>query len=389
MPYSPSIARGILGKTRYSYNPTLNADKTKGMYIKASPFDGLAFFAFDAVNLQMTALETTSTLDFNDARWHNTSPNLTIGHAILGRSIIIRDITGATSDVTYAMDATFPSNGYIFQFSTSENHDVFAFTVKRSDGPEGVIYTNIGYGYIKTNGEQGYFALTTVDEVQINRTGNKIVIKDTARKVYIRDIPGSSIFTLNPGSEDFPGHSDVGANYIVGYSDMTGPGGAIYAWALADGARSSAWYAFPDYSQGVHVALGSGTETEVVLSTYKVNGDPTPGDPVINEVFRLTSAGVITHILSHLSAFNDFYWGAPRADWSRPQDTPNDFICLTSNFGGVGTYEVVIVRASNPEDPPDPGGGGGTPAESPAILTFAVLKQALLARLGNSTFWTD
>ena len=345
MAYAPPLARGLVGKTRYGDRRTLNYNRTKGLYIPiVGGFDAFGVFNFDRQNLILTTDAYTTSCDFADVVWHSTNPNLIILHAITGRAVIIRDITGAVADVTYTMGAAFPANGYIEHMSVSTDNATFAFTVRKSDAPNQ--YTVLGYGWMKTGGTEGYFAKTDVDEVQVNRTGTSILVKDTANKTFIRPVPTGSLITINPGAESYPGHSDVGTTHIVGYDTVTNK---IYAWALADGTKGAAWYDFAaDYTQGMHFSLGP-TDTEVVVSTYKTDGGVGTSGTLENEVFRITSAGVITHVINHLSKFGDGYWDLPRADWSYSTDADLDFIAFTSNFGVPGTTrEVCITRATPP-----------------------------------------
>lgn len=344
MSYDPPIERGLPGKTRYSYWRTLNCDRTRGIYIKqVGGFDALGFFVFDPVNLIYAASAITVTLDFNDLVWHHSHADKVIGHVALGRAVIIRDVTGVIADATYTMGAAFPANGYIEHMSVSADSATFAFTVRKSDAPDQ--YSVLGYGWMKTGGTEGYYAKTDVDEVQVDRLGTNIVVKDTATKVFIRPIPTGTLITINPGAESYPGHSDVGTTHIVGYDTVTNK---IYAWALADGTKGAAWYDFAaDYTQGIHFSLGS-VDTEVLVSTYKVDGSVGTEGTLENQIAKITSAGVVTPIVSHRSKDWDGYWSLPKADWCWHATQGLDFICYTSNFGVAtdAALEVVITRGS-------------------------------------------
>lgn len=346
---APKVRMSTYGKGAYSNVPALNANLTKIAYIKLiSGFDSVGIADFDPDNLTITANIYTTQLDFTTLRWHYSNPNLIVGSAPVGYiyddSIVIRDITGAVPDTIYTLGGAFPANSYIFQYSTNRDHTVFAFTVREDNG---TTYPKTGYGFIRSNGTQGYYAFSNLDEVEISRDGTYILIKDSLNKVYVRNIVANTIYTLNPGAEKYPGHSCNGTDYLIGYDTTTN---GIYRWKFSDGSVSSVIQSFgADYTQGFHFSMMPSSDSECIVSSYKSPANPTIAGAYDNAIWKLSLDGTKLEITRHLSTGFDGYWDFPRASVSEAYGQSRSFVLFTSNRGVADARAIEITPATGVE----------------------------------------
>ncbi|HEX8185796.1 MAG TPA: fibronectin type III domain-containing protein, partial [Blastocatellia bacterium] len=165
---------GAFNATNYSYWPSFNKDSTR-LYIIAG--GQATLYSFDPVNFRISNKRrlflnnppTGSVPNAEDSIWSGVEPDVILGHD--GLKIWAYNVASSTYSLVKDFSGELPA-GSIAQMSRSIDDNVFAFTLKNTSG--GIA----GYVAWRRNNNSIYRVSTTnVDEVQVDKTGQYLVVK--------------------------------------------------------------------------------------------------------------------------------------------------------------------------------------------------------------------
>ncbi|MGB7157934.1 MAG: hypothetical protein WBD40_07695 [Tepidisphaeraceae bacterium] len=327
-----SVAASTGEISLYSFNPTTMTPAYVGPLFASNPPGGGAPM-------------------WEDAKWSTnpSTPNKLFTHR--GARIYSYDV--ATHAYTLIKDfADTPgwnSGDYVFQFSVSEDENIFAFTRRSSTGAV------LGYQVWKrdTNTSPVFETEPGLDEVRIDKTGVYLTVKTGApNPVGIWNVTNSTYDELTYlGVDDAPGHSDQGAGTLVGMGgnnringrDLSTPHTWHNVWTPRPANEGGALW------QSGHISLTAADDGWAVVS----KGESFEGDitgPFLNEIFMVATdgSGRVIRMAHHRSNFfNPYdYWDWPMANSSRD----GRFIVFTSDWANTGQRDVFILRTPIPGD---------------------------------------
>ena len=338
--------------TAYSYWPTLNSDSTR---LHVNTASGPKRYLFDPATLELTydgSLYQGSAPPggfprWEDSIWSATDPDLIYGHQ--GTKLISYNL--ATNNYTVLKDFSdaFPPQSdanYIIQMSKSADDQRFAFSLN-SGSPN---WSRSGYAAWdrQTDTVLLHEESTFFDEVQIDKTGQYLVIKTGNSgagvvEVQIADLDGGTIEDLTDDSPDSsPGHSDNGRGTVVGADNWNN---RITFRELDDPHNPYTVISYgSDWSQASHISMLADDEDWVTVSKFVANSFPQSG-VFTNEIFMVSTDGSeeLRRFVHHRSVYNS-YWDSPRANIS----SDGRFVAFTSNWGDSGRRDVFIVRTFIP-----------------------------------------
>lgn len=342
---------GVYG-TYYSYAPTLNADNTLVLVPDDGGTTGSAYFLQFNPSGSVPALVSTthitipgsSAVRYDLGRWaRNTAAHLYATQAS-SLKLFRADFTTPTSptqsvvaDLTSAITAAIPSASFLWQFSLSDDDDVFAATVR--DGSN--VVAGWVVGKISTGTLLRYQATTDIDEVQISRDGLYLLWKasSSANDNYSVNVAtGDTVFRQGPTNPGV-GHSDTfGTDWVVGaQSNWTGK---IVKFRL------SAPNAVVDLSTANftnnlnHFGMGADNQNWVL---GEISHEALPRLAMDQEVVQLSIDGTQSYrrLFHHRSVAGDGYFYTPRANISRN----GRFVAFSSNMGvPSGRVDLYIAK---------------------------------------------
>jgi hypothetical protein len=283
-------------------------------------------------------------LSAEDAIWSATEPDILYGHT--GAKIWAYNVATQTSALVSDLTGRLPAGHYLTQMSMSRDNDVFAFTRKTAT------YQMAGYlVYRRSTNAIIYQAnVTSLDEVQLDKSGRYLVIKTGEQgagkiEVRVKDLETGSLTDLRDDAPDYaPGHSDNGTGTVVGADSwrayltirpLSAPRNLATAYDL------SAEQEYGSY----HVSMLADNESWALLSF----DGRTANGVFQNELVQISTDGTqrVRRLLHHHSVYRDYY-DSSRANISRD----GRFVAFTSNWGVRGGRRDLFVARIEPPPPP-------------------------------------
>lgn len=323
----------------YSYWPTFNRDSTRFfLACDGNPrlyrFDPASFRIVSKGPLFGQALPGGGYMNFEDAQWSGSNPNVLYGYR--GLKLWAYDV----SATTYSLIKDFAgavAPGYLGHMSRSLDDNLFAFSKK-----------DPGYsvtGYVVWQRDQNRILrnvnLGNLDEVQVDKSGRYLAVKaEFGGGVDFQavDLSSGSVETLKDAAPDYsPGHSDNGWQIVVGHDNWNNQ---YTVRRLATPHAFQTVIGFEnDWSQANHVSMLADNEAWCLLSNFTAGSGPV--GPFRQEIFQASLDGTqkVRRLAHHHSAFRD-YWDQPRADISRD----GRFVVFTSNWGSATRRDVFIIK---------------------------------------------
>lgn len=332
----------------YSYWPSFNLNSTL-LYVSSvggNPtlydFDTIAFSISNKRALFQSNPPSDGMPNAEDAIWSGTQENVMLCHT--GQKLYRYDVVLNQYTLIHDFSIDYPTI-YLAQMSRSIDDDVFAFTFK-----ENINYTNLGFiDYRASNNLSDTGTLSTLDEVQVDKSGNYLVIKTgnsgpSVIEVEILNLQTSAMEYLSDNGPDFsPGHSDNGTGSVIGADNWMN---RYLFRALATPHQFITIIDHNnDWSLGDHASMLADDESWILFSTFVANTLPSSGI-FVDELYQVSTDGnqsvrrlVHTHsdVLNQNS--NDQYWSMPRANISRN----GKFAVFTSNWGSTTRRDVFVL----------------------------------------------
>ncbi len=329
--------------TDYSYWPTFNQTNT---HLLVSFADGSArVYDFDPVNFRLGAKADLPTppitnagwlpTSYEDAIWSGTTPDTLYVHR--GVAVFAYDVARHTYSSVFDLSDRFPAGSYIFQMSRSLNDDVFAFTLRDAN------YQVAGYVAYRrsTNSLLINQRVTSIDEVQVDKSGRYLVVKTGAQgrgaiEVRIFDLQSGAVTDLTDDAPDYaPGHSDNGNGMVVGYDNWLNR--ITFRSLSTPHALNTVLDLGNQWGNDFHVSMLGDDEAWALVSFF---GTAAPGLLQRELVLVATDgSGQVRRLAHHYSVFRD-YADTPRANLSRD----GRFAAFTSNWGGSARRDLFILR---------------------------------------------
>ncbi len=332
----------------YSYWPSFNKNSTL-LYIFSvggSPtlydFDTLGFSISNKRAMFPSNPPGDGAPNAEDAIWSGTSNNKMLCHT--SQKLYSYDVVNGTYTLLHNFGNDY-SNLYLQQMSRSINDSVFAFTFK-----ENVNYTNVGYITYRVATNAVDTGSLSLDEVQVDKTGNYLVIKTGNSgagviEVEIKNLLNGNIEYLTDNGPDYsPGHSDNGMGFVIGADNWNN------AYTFRSLANPHVFYDVlnyqNDWSMGDHVSMLANDESWILVSTFIANTLPTAGI-FRDELFQVATDGskaVRRLCHTHSDYLNqsggNAYWSSPRANISRN----GKYAVFTSNWGSTTRRDVFVLQ---------------------------------------------
>ncbi len=333
----------------YSYWPSFNKNSTL-LYISnvsGTPtlydFDTLAFSVLNKRALFQSNPLGDGAPNAEDAIWSGTQLNEMLCHT--SQKLYSYNVSTNAYTLIHDFSVAYP-NIYLQQMSRSINDSVFGFTYK-----ENINYTNIGYiDYRASNNHIDTANMPTLDEVQVDKTGNYLVIKTGNSgagviEVEIRNLISGNIDYLTDNGPDFsPGHSDNGMSCVVGADNWNN------AFTYRTLANPHTFYSVIDYnndwSLGTHASMLANDESWMLISSFIANTLPTNGI-FVDEIYQVATDGsksVRRLCHTHSDYLNQTggngYWSMPKANISRD----GKYAVFTSNWGSTTNRDVFVLQ---------------------------------------------
>lgn len=302
----------------YSYWPCIN--KNSSLLYVSSAGGSPTLYDFDTTNFTITNKRplfasnppSSGAPSSEDAIWSGMQNDVMLCHT--AQKIWSYNVTSNTWTLIKDLSSTYP-NLFLSQMSRSLNDDVFAFTYK-----ENVNYTSVGWITYKVSTNQTDTAnLAGLDEVQVDKTGNYLVVKTgnsgpSVIEVQIVNLQNGNVQYLTDNGPDYsPGHSDNGTGFVIGADN----------WNNQHNFRALAtphtWYPVlqygNDWSHSDHVSMLADNESWMLMSAYKANNLSSFGI-FENEIFQVATDGSfsvrrLAHHQSDVQNGNDPYWSSP------------------------------------------------------------------------------
>ncbi|HLL17030.1 MAG TPA: hypothetical protein VK388_18360 [Pyrinomonadaceae bacterium] len=339
---------GKHGGTAYSYWPTFNRDNTRLLAQAENDSARAVFFAFDPQTFTLGAKQPPAKLPdgsypkFEDAIWSGTDPDVLYCTGNLSPRLYEYNVTTRRYKLIADLGKRLARGDYLHQMSKSLDDDTFAFTRKNA------AYRVSGYLVYRRSTDSILFqaAASTLDEVQIDKSGRFLVVKTGEQgagkvEVKVKDLQTGTLTDLQDGAPDYaPGHSDNGTGTVVGADNWRAQ---LTARPLA---APRAVKTLLDLSHekeygGYHVSMLADDENWALLNFLTT----------ANGVFRqelvqvaTDGSGRVRRLLHHHSVFKDYY-DSPRSNISRD----GRFVAFTSNWGvGGGRRDLFVARIEPP-----------------------------------------
>jgi hypothetical protein len=333
----------------YSYWPSFNKNSSL-LYISSVGgipmlynFDTTLFSISNKRPLFQSNPAGDGTPGAEDAIWSGTQKDVMLCHT--AQKIYRYNISTNQYTLIHDFSASYPDL-YLWQMSRSINDTVFAFTYK-----ENINYTVKGYLTYRIPGNQSDTAnLPGMDEVQLDKTGNYLVIKTgnsgpSVIEVKILNLQTHNVENLTDNAPDFaPGHSDNGTGFVIGNDNWNNR----YTFRTLSSPHQ--FYSVVDFnndwSLGTHVSMLCDDETWLLISTFVANTLTSSGI-FVDEIFQVATDGSKSvRRLAHTHSDylnqnpNNTYWSMPKANISRD----GKYAVFTSNWGSTLRRDVFVLK---------------------------------------------
>jgi hypothetical protein len=343
----------------YSYWPTFNANSTRIMIGGMSGGSYLYDFNPDTFtlgakrNLFLSNPPGSGPLDWQDAIWSSTDPNIIYAHANIGTKLWAYNVSSNTYTLVkdfagvFGASATGNSNPYLWQMSKSKDNQTFGFSVRYNDN-NSYPYT----GYFAWNSATNTFLANNakpaqgLDEVQIDKSGRYLVVKTDTQghlndlRAQILDLQNHTTTNMLDGVNTV-GHSDNGTGQLVTSDNWKN---SIVLRNLANPTVGTTLVSMGnDWTNSNHISMLANDESKVLVSYFGGSGSFV-GDNRLVWV-NTDGSGTVTPLAYHYSTYNSYY-DSPRADIS----ADGRFVAFTSNWGNSGRDDVFILQIAMPGD---------------------------------------
>ncbi len=334
----------------YSYWPSFNKNSTL-LYISSVGGTPM-LYDFDTLNFSISnkriLFQSNPVGDGppngEDAIWSGIYTNMMLCHT--GNKLYSYNVTTNQYTLIHDFSGAYP-NIYLWQMSRSINDSVFGFTYK-----ENVNYTNVGYlAYRASTNLSDTANLSTLDEVQVDKTGAYLVIKTGNAgagviKVQILNLLTHAIDNLTDNGPDFaPGHSDNGSGFVIGEDNWNN------RYTFRNLATPHVFFSIidhnNDWSIGDHASMLADDESWILFSTFLADTFPSSG-VFLDELYQVKTDGSqsvrrLCHTHSdflHQTNSGNAYWSMPRANISRN----GKFAVFTSNWGSITRRDAFVLQ---------------------------------------------
>jgi uncharacterized protein (TIGR03437 family) len=363
--------------TAYSYWPTFNRDSTRLLvhYADGTP----RLYAFDPAAFRLGAKDLPpqppasdggmGVASWEDATWSGLDPNKLFVHR--GVALFAYDAAARSYAKLFDLTSQFPAGSYFLQMSVSRDDDTFAFTVRDA------AYAVSGYVVYRRSAARLVVneRVTTLDEVQVDKTGRYLVVKTGAQgrgavEVRVFDMAAGGVTDLTDDAPDYaPGHSDNGGGTVIG--------GDNWMNRITFRRLSTPHVIVPILDMGSHwgndnhVSMLADDEAWALVSFF---GTAAAGVLQRELVLVATDgSGRVRRLAHHHSILKD-YLDSPRANISRD----GRFVAFTSNWGGTARRDLFVARTgSAPVSTPTPTPTATpTPTPNPTALQSTALVAA-------------
>jgi len=364
---------GVFNVNSYSYWPSINKNSTR-LWVITNP--GSMLYDFDSVNFRVSnkrllwaRLPNGHTPDSNDATWSGLDADAIICHD--GLKLYSYNVVSQAYTLLKDFGTSLPA-GDLWQMSMSLDDNTFGFTVKNSSGAV------TGYiAFQKSQNSLYNVNAPDIDEVQIDKTGQYIVVKTGHSgagvvRVQVINLATRAVQDLVDGTPDYaPGHSDVGSGFVIGGDNWRN---TLTYRNLATSHTMFSVLDFPDWGIGAHLSMLADDESWIVMSTFLANDLPSTG-VFRNELVQIATDGSKrVRRIAHLHSVYREYWDQPRANVSRD----GKFAVFTSNWGSTDRKDVFIVRIP----------AAGSTGTAPSGLTVSSPASSNVSMSGASITWT-
>jgi len=334
-------ADGPNNQVGYSYWPTFNRDSTRAA-VGTGDGQTRTLYRLDPVSFtllgkQLVPPSPSGQMQWDDAIWSGTDPDVLFGHTIDGK-LWSYDASAQQYSLVKDFATAFPGE-YQWQMSKSLDDNVFAFT-RREYGTWAVL----GYMAWRRATDQILLNESTVavDEVHVDKTGRWLYIATGAGgpgaiESRVADLlTGQIVADLTDDAPDqAPGHYDTGRGTIMGDANWIN---AITFRSLAAPHQFRTMLDLGlDWTQALHSSMLAEDERWATVSFFGDGGDGL----FHREIVQVATDGSqkVRRLAHHRSVFAGYY-DAPRANASRD----GCFVAFTSNWGGSGRWDVFILN---------------------------------------------
>ncbi len=340
--------------TAYSYWPTFNRNSTRliascSMAVSTWIEPTAIFYSFDPTNLKISAkivktsansrTPTGEYVDLSGAIWSGQDPDVLF--AVHPTTAKIWAYNVAKDSYRHVKDfaVTLPGK-YLWQIHRSLDDDKFSFTIRNKAD-----YSTSGYAVYSVSADKLIYTVntTSIDEVQIDKTGNYLVVKTgesgtTVVEGRVVDLKTGIVTDLLDGAPDFNlGHSDNGEAIQIGEEnwtpailrrDLSNPHKAV---SLLD----ETWAT----GAGGHYSLLSDAEDWALISNAETQAQPKVR--MEGELWLLATDGSQrVKRFAHPRSVYKSYYDFPRANLSRD----GNYAAFTSNWGGSARSDLFVVE---------------------------------------------
>jgi hypothetical protein len=190
------------------------------VYVFAGSRDtgGPLFFGVDLATEQVTARPDLNVPYGGETEFWYWTPD---GYLMIGSGLQLHRVDPRNGSDEIVMDASvIPDAHMIDQWHSSDDGRTHSATVKNA------AYQKIGTIITGPHGQRFEAAVGQLDESQPTRTGSHIVIKQNGEDNRIINLATGEVWDL-ADADGAIGHSDCGPDFIVGESNLPGPGRCV------------------------------------------------------------------------------------------------------------------------------------------------------------------
>lgn len=349
---------GSNADTAYSYWNLFNADSTKFIVNIQNGTFARWLYSFDKANFTATQVgllhSAPPRFSFSGIIWDETDPDLLYGYVTLG-TILYSHVpsTRVSTPIKDFVGEAGWENFTLHQMSSSEDNNIFAFSLKTGASVTAVGYyrvANDAYGFA---GDFDFYTVANVDEAQVDKSGRYISIKKTNASNQgweIWDLSDDSKTNVAEDATDrSPGHYDSGSGVLVG-ADGYGSHPADYGSKvnIRNLATPTTWTnvflgintGSSNWDTSIHISHRNDDSDYAFIETYNVNGVEAQW-ALDNEIIQITldGSGDYRRLAHHRSIWNS---GADSPDACVNKE--GTYIIYTSNWGNQGRNDVFILK---------------------------------------------
>jgi hypothetical protein len=339
----------------YSYWPSFNCNNTRLFCLIDNTgfiydFDPVGFKLGSKRPLWVAGLPGGGWPGTEDAIWSGTDPDVIFTHWAM--KIWAYNVVSKTYTLVADLTGKAGNAANLQQMTKTPDDQSFGFNLQDADWKR--------LGCLAWNRQAGitYTYLGTVDEVQLDKTGQYLVIltgqqsqDGKAIEAKIVNLTTKQVTDLTDGAPDYcMGHKDCGRGIAVGYDNWQN---AFNSRQLSNPHQFSTIFSLGnDWSESNHCSLLADGDQWLLVSTFVANTLPNSG-LFKNEILLVATDGSqrVRRVAHHHANYGGQYWNSPRADISRD----GQFGVFTSPWGSTTRRDVFIVRippAALPAPPP-------------------------------------